>query len=101
MTKNWTLVEQATAADGTVIDGETAERLAREFETDERALDGAARVPARAGRPTLSGEAGPTPKISARIPDGLRAELEAKAARENLTMAEAVRRALRSWVDAA
>jgi hypothetical protein len=100
MTKSWTVVESATAADGTVIDTETAERLARGFESDDRALDAAARVPGRAGRPSLSGDTGPTPKISARIPDDLRAELEAKVARENLTVAEAVRRAVRSWVDA-
>jgi len=31
----------------------------------------------------------------------LRAAVEAKAAHENITLAEAVRRALRSWVDAA
>ena len=101
MTKNWTLVEQATAADGTVIDGETAERLARAFETDDRALDTAHRVRVRAGRPSLAGTPGTTPKVAARIPDALREAVEAKAARENLTMAEAVRRALRSWVDAA
>ena len=101
MTENWTVVEQATAADGTVIDGETAERLAREFETDDRALDTAHRVRARAGRPTLTGTPGTTPKVSARIPDDLRSELEAKAARENITLAEAIRQALKSWVDAA
>ncbi len=101
MTESWTVVESALASDGSRIDTEIAERLAREFESDDQALAGAARVPARAGRPTLSGDTGPTPKISARIPDDLRAELEAKAARENLTMAEAIRRALRSWVDAA
>ena len=101
MTENWSVVDSALAADGSRIDTEIAERLARKFESDDQALSGAARVRARAGRPTLSGDAGPTPKISARIPDELRAGLEAKAARENLTMAEAIRRALRSWVDAA
>jgi len=101
MTERWTRVEQATAADGTVIDGETAERLAREFETDDRALDTAQRVRARAGRPSLSGTPGTTPKVAARIPDVLREAVEAKAAHENITLAEAIRQALKSWVDAA
>ena len=101
MTKNWTVVESATAADGTRIDADTAKRLAREFESDDRALDVAHRVRARAGRPSLTGTPGTTPKVAARIPDALREAVEAKAAHENITLAEAVRRALRSWVDAA
>jgi hypothetical protein len=87
---------------GRELTEQDVERLADEFEADSDAPPRVAgRLGAvRRGRPSLTGRAAASPRVSYRTTDDLRARAEDRAAREGKTVSQVAREALESHLDA-
>lgn len=88
-------------ASGRELTEQDVEQLADEFERD----DGPTRVvgrlgDVRRGRPSLTGRAAASPRVSFRTTDDLRARAEDRAAREGKSVSQVAREALESYLDA-
>jgi len=87
--KTWT-----TASGETVTEADAA-RLAEEFEQDDAALDtGTVTFPRRAGRPSLTGRAAVSPKVTFRVAPELREQAERLAGERGTTVSRLAREAL-------
>lgn len=88
---------------GRELDEQDVERLADEFERDDPDADPriVGRLGAvRRGRPSLTGRAAASPRVSFRTTDELRARAEERAEREGKTVSQVAREALEHHLDA-
>lgn len=88
---------------GHVLTEQDVERIADEFEQDDpgavpRIVGRLGEV--RRGRPSLTGHAAASPRVSFRTTDDLRARTEDRAAREGKTVSQIARDALEHYLDA-
>jgi hypothetical protein len=84
-----------TTASGKVLTEADAARLAEEFERDDAALDtGTVTFPRKAGRPSLTGRAAVSPKVTFRIMPELREQAERLAGERGTTVSRLAREAL-------
>jgi len=84
-----------TTASGKVLTEADAARLAEEFERDDAALDtGTVTFPRKAGRPSLTGRAAVSPKVTLRITPELREQAEQLAGERGTTVSRLAREAL-------
>jgi hypothetical protein len=82
-------VEEVHLADGTRLTEKKAEELGR------RLSEAAAR---RRGRPSLSGSDRHSPHVSARVPEDVRARLQARAEAEGKPVSAVIREAIEAYV---
>jgi hypothetical protein len=88
-----------TTPDGQVISEDDAARLAREFEADDAALEGAEVIFTRkAGRPSLTGGPGVSPQVTFRLSPSVREQAERLAADRGTTVSALAREALERLV---
>ena len=88
-----------TTASGKDITETDANRLAKEFEQDDAALDtGTVTFPRRAGRPSLTGRAAVSPRVSFRVAPELRDQAERLAGEQGATVSRLAREALEQLV---
>jgi len=84
-----------TTASGRVLTEADAARLAEEFERDDAALDtGTVTFPRKAGRPSLTGRAAISPKVTLRVTPELREQAERLAGERGITVSRLAREAL-------
>ena len=84
-----------TTAAGKVLTEADAARLAEEFERDDAALDtGTVTFPRKAGRPSLTGRAAVSPKVTLRVTPELRDQAERLAGERGTTVSRLAREAL-------
>lgn len=84
-----------TTALGKVLTEADAARLAEEFERDDAALDtGTVTFPRKAGRPSLTGRAAVSPKVTLRVTPELREQAERLADARGITVSRLAREAL-------
>jgi hypothetical protein len=84
-----------TTASGRVLTEADAARLAEEFEQDDAALDtGRVTFPRKAGRPSLSGRAAVSPRVTLRVTPDLREQAERLAGERGITVSGLAREAL-------
>lgn len=88
-----------TTPDGHVITEDEAARVAREFEVDDSALEGAEiTFPRKAGRPSLAGGSGVSPQVTFRLSPSVRERAEQLAAARGTTVSALAREALEQLV---
>jgi hypothetical protein len=84
-----------TTASGKVLTEADAARLAEEFERDDAALDaGTVTFPRKAGRPSLTGRAAVSPRVSLRVTPELLEQAERMAGERGTTVSGLAREAL-------
>ncbi|MEX0659389.1 MAG: hypothetical protein WD080_09675 [Egibacteraceae bacterium] len=88
-------------ASGRELTEQDVEQLADEFERDDVPARVVGRLgDVRRGRPSLTGRAAASPRVSFRTTDDLRARAEDRATREGKTVSQVAREALESYLDA-
>lgn len=89
-----------TTPSGTVVTEAVAERLAKEFEGDDAALEGGqVSLPRKAGRPSLTGRPAISPQVTFRVTPQLRAKAEELAAERGTSVSGLAREALEELLE--